>query len=136
MPLVNGDIVTMANGLDYMQPQPPRFGKVEDSTGIDILWEDGKFVQGYTAGTAFDVLHDVLTTTDDLIGKVVRVNLGSYGESPALDAVVISGYRRENNGGGTIGATRYLVRLLSNGMYLEVDHTRTAFASLTRLDNR
>lgn len=137
MALANGDIVTMATwSLDYIQPQRPYFGKVVDSAGIDILWEDGKFEQGFSSGLAFDVLHDPTTTTDDLIGKVVRVTVATYGESPAFDAVVIACYRRQNNGNGDPGDTRCLVRLISNGMYLEVAHTQSAFSELTRLDNR
>jgi hypothetical protein len=134
MPLVNGDIVAMWTGLNArIQPQPPRFGKVENAAGFDILWEDG-FEVTLSVGPAVDVLHDVTAANQNLIGKVVRldINLTTVIQpSPAYDALVISAFRRERGGDGTISADRVLVQLLSNQMYLEVPVTQ-----VTRLDNR
>lgn len=140
MPLANGDIVATSRNLAaHMQSQPPRFGTVEDATGIDVLWEDGTFTQGITTNTSLDVIRFSATAVLSE-GKVVRVGnnpataananapppFTGVQPSPSFDAVVVNTYRREAGGDGSVSSDLVLVRLLSNGAYLEVYATQVA----------
>lgn len=132
MPISDNDIVSMHNAAYYVQPQPPLFGVVSDRGGIDVLWENGDFQAGIALASSLDVIHDCSATfaQQQYIGKVVRISPGT-GQSGAYDAIVVSAFRRQQGGDGSEGTNKFLVKLLSNGMYYEVTS-----AQIARLDDR
>lgn len=121
----------------HIQPQPPRFGVVEDAEGIDVLWEDGRFTQTIPDGNLLDVIHDCTVTNEGLLGKVVRFRMYSNLQgSAAYDAVVVNVYRRERGGGDEISEDYVLVQLLSNGMWYELLASSDVYTDVSRLDDR
>ena len=137
MAVANGDIVAVYHPSDtnvWYQYQPPRFGVVEDRTGIDVVWENGLFEQGIALDNSLDVIFDPPAGRASMEGKVVRLSINpdtTLEPSPSYDAVVIREFRRQRGGNGNPTATRVLVQLLSNGVYLEVWSTQ-----VSRLDDR
>jgi len=118
MAIAAGSIVALKTtsaaltGVGYQTAQPPVFGVAEGAAGGAVNWYNGQHVAAVAAGQ-LDEIVNANPTTLALLGTVVNVP----GYSAAFNGVVIAAYNRS-------AAKEYvLVKLLSNGAYLELDAT-------------
>lgn len=124
MAIAKGDVVSphLASGTTKAQPQPPRFGVVDNAPGdIDVLWEDGKLVTGIDPASLDKI---EAPAVDALSGQRVIANLvptGSVQGSADYQGVVVDLYKRDPAGSGSPGNDQALVKLLSSGLFVEVD---------------
>ena len=131
MALANGDIVSphlAATNVDP-QPQPPKFGIVnDDGSGVDVLWEDGKLVSTIAANS-LDKIEP--KSADTWSGKRVMVDrTGGTGQASAdYQGIVLSVHKRDQADAGSPTGDLALVKLISTGAYLEVPVSQLSVVS-------
>jgi len=122
MALSNGNLVSphLVSGTVKAQPQPPKFGIVDDESGVDVLWEDGRLQTGIT-NASLDNIEPPASNV--LTGQRVIVNVSpgaSFQQSSDYEGLVVLLFKRDRDDGGSPTADLALVKLLSSGLYLEV----------------
>jgi hypothetical protein len=129
MAIVVGSIVSMgvlggALTATPVQPQPPKFGKVEALPGAaDVLWEDGRLQDTITVTALDDIGEPAAAEVTRLKGQIVRVKLSgaTNSDNAAYDALVVTLYTRDPGGAGPVGPTLALVRTIGDGgIYREI----------------
>ncbi len=96
----------------FLTAQPPVFGVAEGAAGGAVNWYNGLHTSAVASGQ-LDEIVDPNVTTQELIGEVVTI----AGYSSAYNSVVVGAYNRNAT------TECVLLKLLSNGAYLEVDAT-------------
>jgi hypothetical protein len=121
MALVAGDIVSPIVFIAAPSVQGPVFGIVDDAAGLDVLWNNGTFVQGLTAVSPS---LDKIGTADPavaarIVGRRVQVN-DPAGQNIWGLCVCISVYTRQINGGPALARTMALLQNPTGEYFIEV----------------